>query len=756
MMYPLRHVLAVMLILVVGLPEALAVSSGEKEGREPNRLLSEASPYLRQHAYNPIDWYPWGEEAFRKAREENKPIFLSVGYSTCHWCHVMERESFQDEKIAEILNSSFVSIKVDRERRPDVDETYMLATQLITGRGGWPNTVFMTPELKPFYGGTYFPPDDFKALLIQASGLWTRQQRELENDAHGVAERINTIMTRRVEAAEITPDVLAKAADAIMAEYDLVYGGFGDAPKFPQEPVLLFLLRKAEKDGRNDLLDAAAYTLESILNGGIQDQAGGGFHRYSVDPRWLVPHFEKMLYNQALLTKALVRAYRLTGNERFAAAIRRTLDYVLADMTAPDGGFYSARDADSGEEEGTFYVWNNEQLEQALSADDAAFAETVFGVTLEGNFEGGATVLHFAKPPDKLAKQLGMNRAEFDARVDDIRDKLAKARASREAPLRDEKVVTSWNGMMIMAFAEAAAELDEPRYRDAAVKAGAFMWERLRVDGELKRTYFEGKAELQGQQEDHAFGALGFIALHDLTGDKTWLSHAETLIAEMVKKFRDEEAGDYFMTASANTFSKVKARSDAGTPSGNGAALEAFAKLAQRTSSPDHRINGEALLAAVSGIAVRSPQGNAYSLLAADELLRGGAGPRQFLSKGVIDVRAVYDSATREVSVKVKLADGWHINSNTPLEDFFVPTELSVDGTDDAKIVYPAHETQKLGFHDKDLALYEGDVELKAGLAKMPEKAVTVKLQIQACSDKVCLEPETALLRVPVHGKPAG
>ena len=425
-------------------------------------------------------------------------------------------------------------------------------------------------------------------------------------------------------------------------------------------------------------------------------------------------------------------------------------------MTSPEGGFYSARDADSGEEEGTFYVWNNEQLEQALSKDDAAFAEKVFGVTLKGNFEGGATVLHFAKTPEKLVKELNMEQAEFDARVDDIRAKLTKARAGREAPIRDEKVVTAWNGMMIVAFAEAAAELDEPRYRDAALKAGAFMWEKMHVNGGLKRAYFEGKAALDGQQEDHAFGALAFIALHDLTGDKTWLARAETLISEMVKQFRDEEAGDYFMTASANTFGKAKARSDAGTPSGNSAALEAFAKLAQRSANPDHRINGEALLAAVSGIAVKSPQGNAYALLAADELLRGGAGPRQFLSKGVVDVNAAYNASTREVSVKVKLADGWHINSNTPLEDFFIPTKLSVESSGDAKIVYPAHKTQKLGFHDKELALFDGTVELKAGLAKTPEKAVTLELRVQACSDKICLEPETAQLRVPVHEKPAG
>ena len=750
------HVLAAIFVLLLGLPEAFAVSKGPGEGRKANRLVDAASPYLRQHAYNPIDWYSWGEEAFAKAKKENKPIFLSVGYSTCHWCHVMARESFEDDAIAEVLNSSFIAIKVDRERRPDVDETYMLATQLITGRGGWPNSVFLTPDRKPFFAGTYFPPDPFRKLLTQVSGYWLREGDALRQDAEKLAGTIDTIMTRRVEAEEITPQILKASADKLLQNYDLVYGGFGGAPKFPQESMLLFMLRMAEKDGHKDALDAVSYTLESMLDGGIQDHAAGGFHRYATDAKWLVPHFEKMLYNQALITQALVRTYALTGNERLANGARRALDYVLDDMTSPQGGFYSARDADSEGEEGIFYVWTEEQIEEALGEKDAEFAITAFGITLEGNFESGTTVLHFPGSVEKLAKKLGVNEAEFNVRIDKIRKKLTAVRSKREAPHRDEKVVTAWNGMMIETFARAAETLRDKRYEKAAVNAGAFMWEKMRVDGALKRAFFEGKAELDAQQEDYAFGALGFIALYDLTGDKTWLERAESFIAKMVKDFRDEKAGDYYMTASLNTFGKAKARTDSGIPSGNAAALEAFARLNQRSENPEHKINGEALLAALSGLAVKSPQSNAYSLLAADMLLRGSAGPRQFMSKGVVDARAVLDASSGEVSVTIKLKDGWHINSSTPLEDFFIPTKLSIEGFSDAKITYPDHIIQKLGFQENELALYEGAVELKAKLGKKPDSAVTAILHIQACSDRICLEPETASLTIPIHVKPSG
>ncbi|MFQ5626996.1 MAG: thioredoxin domain-containing protein, partial [Methyloligellaceae bacterium] len=548
------------------------------------------------------------------------------------------------------------------------------------------------------YAGTYFPTDAFRSLLSQVAGLWLRDEVALRRDADKLAEAIDSIMTRRVEAAEITPQALNSAGRALLQNFDMVFGGFGGAPKFPQESTLLFLLRLAEKDGHKDALDAVTYTLDSMLNGGIQDQAGGGFHRYAVDKKWLVPHFEKMLYNQALMTQALVRAYRLTGEARFAAGARRALDYVLDDMTDSQGGFYSARDADSEGEEGVFYVWTPKQLEDALGKDDAAFARTVFGVTPEGNFENNTNVLHLPRPASEQAKQLGMSLSAFNKRLDAVRKRLAQARGKREAPHRDEKIVAAWNGMMIAAFAEGARAFGEKRYEKAALKAAKFMWEKMRARGELKRAWFEGQAALDGQQEDYAFTALGFIALHDLTGAKRWLQRAETLMSEMVKQFRDESSGDYFMTASLNTFGKAKARSDAGTPSGNAAALEAFAKLTRRSANPDHRINGEALLTALSGLALRSPPSNAYTLMAADMLLRGGAGPRQYISNGVIDAHAALGPAPGALSVTIRIADGWHINSNTPLEDFFIPTELSIEVMKGAKITYPAHKKLKHGF----------------------------------------------------------
>ena len=744
----MTRLIATLLTLLIAAPVAFAADDAEKDGRKANRLISEASPYLRQHAYNPVDWYPWGKEAFEKAKKENKPVFLSVGYSTCHWCHVMARESFQNDDIAKILNENFISIKVDRERRPSVDETYMLATELISQRGGWPNTVFMTPDRKPFFGGTYFPPEHFTQLIGQVATLWQTDRGTLESDAHRVSVVISTVMTQRVEAAALTPAALKKISEEILKEHDVFNGGFQTAPKFPQEALLLFLLRLAEVDGDKTAREAALLSLDNMIRGGINDQIGGGFHRYAVDAEWRVPHFEKMLYNQALIPKALVRAYRLSGDERYATAARRTLDYVLADLTDKTGGFYSARDAESDGGEGRFYVWTGETLRKALGLKDALFAETVFGVAEGANFQNGLSVLYLAGSRDELAKKTKLTPEAFSAKLDDVRKRLFEAREARSAPHRDEKIITAWNGMMIAAFAEAADTLNEPRYRDAAIKAGTFLWETMRQPSGLKRAYFEGKVALDARQDDYAYAALGFIGLYDLTGSEDWLNRAEELSHDMVAKFRDDTSGDYYMTAAVETFGRSKARTDGGMPAGNSVALEVFAKLTERSRNPEHRRRGDALLAALSGLGMQSGVSSGYLLMAGDHMARGGIGPDRFLAKGVVRAKGRYDRASGKLVVSLNVADGWHVNADKPLEDFFIPTALKIKDVDTA-ITYPKAERRKLGFHDKELALYEGKVEISAKVSDFDGPTIPAELTLQACSDEICLEPQTVMLTVP-------
>ncbi len=744
------------------LSAAAAVSAADgsaADTRKANRLLHEASPYLRQHAYNPVDWYPWGKEVFERAARENKPILLSIGYSTCHWCHVMARESYENPSIARVLNTHFIAIKVDRERRPHVDETYMLATQIITHQGGWPNNVFLTPDRKPFYAGTYFPPSEFKIILNLIAKLWREENSKIKADADDLARIIAAIMTKRVKAAQLTPRAVDEAANKILKTLDSFNGGFSAAPKFPQAPLLQFLLRLGEKDGNARAMAAVILTLERMLDGGIHDHAGGGFHRYAVDQQWRVPHFEKMLYTQAQLTHVLLGAYRVTGEWRFAHAARRTLDYVLADLTNAEGGFYSARDSDSnGEhgttEEGAFYVWTPDQLRGLLGAEDAKAAELIFGVTAEGNFEG-KTVLHFPQPPRKLAAALNLSGEALAAKINRLRQILATHRAERQAPKRDDKIVTAWNGMMISAFAHAALELEDSRLKEAAVRAAGFIWSRLYGAGGLKRIYFDGHADIDGTQEDYAHLALAFVAIYDLTNDRRWLERAETLTGEMVARFLDKNSGDFFMTASPETIGHAKMRTDSSIPSGNAVALELFAKLAHRSPLHDHRTHGEALLAALSGIALEAPSGSGYALLAGDTLLRGETGPRQFAGKGTVRVSASIERSKGRLTIHLAMAPGWHINAHEPLEDNFVATEVKLEGLRGAIAVYPEAQRRKLGFHQHELALYEGRVDVKVLLPNDLPSSLRAVLKLQACSDEICLEPETVELTVPVNTKPA-
>lgn len=760
---------------------AKAAASEPQPGQTANRLIKESSPYLRQHAYNPVDWYPWGKEAFEKAKRENKPILLSVGYSTCHWCHVMARESYSDKDIAKILNEQFVAIKVDRERRPDVDETYILATEIAAGQAGWPNNVFLTPDLKPFVGGTYFPPDAFKQLLAQISLRWVTDETLLRQEGDRIAGLVHRIMTHRVAAADVTPEALTGIIAKTVALFDKTHGGVAGRQKFPRENLLLFLLDMAEKHGNGDALRAATQTLDAMIQGGIRDQVGGGFHRYTVDPKWVVPHFEKMLYNQAQIGRALVQAYRITSKERYKRAALELFDFVKRDMTATQGGFYSAYDADSkrpdGEtEEGFFYLWTEDELNAALGKSDGAFANRVFGTTFEGNFEGSNILLQ----PKFLAEIALDEKTTIDvvaARLKDIKAKLRVVRAERAAPHRDDKQLTAWNGLMIRALAEGALTFRDKSLKEAALKAATFFWRDMGANeaaapkgqAGLKRYFFDGKASLAATQPDYAMLALGFISVYDATRDKAWLQRAASLAAQMDKLFLDKKTNDYYLTAAGGGFYRPKVLSDGDIPSGSAAAVELYAKLARRELSPEHRAKSEAVLAAISGAAMQQPTAYAYALRAADELLRSETGSERYIARGRVRIRAQLQDDGETIKVAMSIADGWHINAHKPLEDYFIPTVIAPSRQADTKqsltnpvmknaatagsaaelvVTYPKPLEKKLGFNEKPLALYEGDIDLTARLQAAGPVPAQITLTAQTCSDEICLEPETINLAV--------
>jgi uncharacterized protein YyaL (SSP411 family) len=524
-----------------------------RAGRPPNRLAREKSPYLLQHARNPVDWYPWGEPAFDAARREDKPIFLSIGYSTCHWCHVMERESFENDEVAALLNRHFVPIKVDREERPDVDRIYMTAAQAMGVGGGWPLNVFLTPGLEPFFGGTYFPPRSVHGragmieLLPRVAEAWQERRGDLEATGTQVLAALESL--GRPEADAVDAESLTESAvRALASTHDPEYGGFGTAPKFPSTVNLNFLMRWWARDprGHAPARDLALSQLDAMRAGGIHDHLGGGFHRYSTDREWLVSHFEKMLYDQAQLAWAYLEGYQVTGDPRYADAARGIFAYVSRDLVSPGGGFDSAEDADSEGEEGKFYVWRPDEIERELGDDAALFADA-YDVTAGGNFERGASILHEMHDPASLARRFDRPEAEVVRRLADARAKLLAARGRRVRPHRDDKVLTAWNGLMISAYARGARVLDAPELAAAAVRAAEFAWTHLRAaDGRLHRRWREGEAAGPGQLDDHAYLALGLLDLYGATFEPVWIERSASLVETMIERFADPTDGGFF------------------------------------------------------------------------------------------------------------------------------------------------------------------------------------------------------------------
>ncbi len=592
--------------------------------RKPNHLISEKSPYLIEHAYNPVDWYPWGEEAFQKARERDKPIFLSIGYSSCHWCHRQRAESFEDEKIAAILNEYFVSIKVDREERPDVDEVYMKAVQAMTGGGGWPLSVFLTPDLKPFYGGTYFPPvpqhglPAFGQVLNHIAVEWRKNREEMMKNGREISAFLKESYSTKSKGIP-SEEILETGYANLISNYDPEYGGFGGSPKFPLPTYPMFLHRYFYKTKKRLALNSSLRTLDAMAAGGIHDHLAGGFHRYSTDRRWLVPHFEKMLYDNALLVRAYLEAYQLTQNSAYSITARDVLGWIMSEMTDPKGGIYSAQDADTEEGEGVYYTWTPDEIKATLTERESDIIDYFYGVTSKGNFEEGRTILHEENTSEKTAAKFNLNTDELEKLLEEANSKLLQARHRRPRPHTDDKILTSWNGLAISAFAYAYQALGEEVYLNVARNCADFILTHLYKDGRLLRRYRAGDAAIEATLEDYSYLIQGLIDLYEASLDPRWIREAVTLNQQMMNLFWDNTNGGFFFTSKREDLpAEIKEDYDGPTPSGNSVAALTLLRLNEFTGNPELKEKAETIFKVFNEGIEAQPSAHTYMLSALD------------------------------------------------------------------------------------------------------------------------------------------
>ena len=625
------------------------------DARHTNRLIHETSPYLLQHAHNPVDWYPWGDEAFQKAQSENKPVLLSIGYSACHWCHVMEHESFENEKIAALMNDLFVSIKVDREERPDLDEIYMNAVQMLTGRGGWPMTIFLTPEGKPFYGGTYFPPEDrqgmpgFPRVLTGVAQAYREKPQDVEKSVEQILSALKRMSESHDSKAAFCPDAIAESAEQISRAYDSDHGGLGHAPKFPHAGVYELFLRHYHQSKNLRFLEMVTHTLTKMAQGGIYDHLGGGFHRYSVDERWLVPHFEKMLYDNAQLLRIYAQLYCITGNELFKNVTEETADYLLREMLHSEGGFYSTQDADSEGEEGKFFIWSPQEINAILGEEAGEIFARIYDVSDFGNFEG-KNILHPILSLEQASKLFRKDVREIAALVADSKEKLFHEREKRIKPFRDEKIITSWNGLVLSGLAEAINISPKRAYVESANRTVQFIFSKMFRDGHLLHTYKDGKAKLLGYLDDYAFLAVGLLDLYETTFDRTHFECAIELADAMLSEFWDEKDGAFFYTGKSHEqlISRAKPVFDASIPSGNSIATHLLLRLYHLTGREDYLKRAEAVLRTYYDVMMSQPFGFAHMLCALDLYSRK---PKEIVVIGTRDDTNVAELVNRIHSV---------------------------------------------------------------------------------------------------------
>jgi hypothetical protein len=621
------------------------------DAKHTNRLIHETSPYLLQHAHNPVDWYPWGEEAFQKAKSENKPILLSIGYSACHWCHVMERESFENEKIAALMNELFVNIKVDREERPDLDEIYMNAVQLLTGRGGWPMTVFLTPERKPFYGGTYFPPEDrqgmpgFPRILMGVAQAYRERPADVEKSVAEILAVLHRMSDGQDAAKTFSETVIGASCEKISRAYDPVHGGLGQAPKFPNAGVYELFLRYSHRSKDNRYLDMVVHTLTQMAQGGIYDHLGGGFHRYSVDAKWLVPHFEKMLYDNAQLVRIYAQAYRITRDPLFKSVVDETAGYLLREMLHPEGGFYSTQDADSEGEEGKFFVWTPEEINRLLGEEDSEIFCRMYDVTEEGNFDE-KSILHMILTVEQASKFFRREQSEIEALVRRAKEKLFGEREKRVKPFRDEKIIAAWNGLALSGLAEAIKISENSAWVEAARRTLDFIFTKMFRDGFLLHTCKDGQAKLLGYLDDYAFVGAGLLDLYEAIFDRTALERAVELADIMLREFRDERGG-FFYTGKSHEqlISRTRPVFDASIPSGNAMAAQFLLRLGCITGKSEYSEGSEAALRSYYTAMESQPFGFAHLLCALDFYLSK--------PKEIVVVGRTGDSQTKELLKKI-------------------------------------------------------------------------------------------------------
>ena len=748
----------------VGANEA-ALKNPDGSWKWTNRLVHETSPYLLLHAHNPVDWYPWGDEAIELAKKENKLIFLSVGYATCYWCHVMERKVFSNPEIAEMMNENFINIKIDREERPDLDEIYMTATQLLIQRGGWPNSVFLTPDLKPFYAGTYFPPTDmpnrpgFPTILDAVHEAWVTREAEVIESATQISNTIEMATSRgftALNARALDRSLTTSALDYLRAAYSNAYGGFGTAPKFPSPANLEFLISEYERNsglqtpptGNEALLKKVTRTLDMMAYGGMYDQIGGGFHRYSVDAKWLIPHFEKMLYDNAQLAKVYLQAYQLTQAPRYRRIAEEIFGFIFREMTAPEGGFYSALDAETDAEEGKYYVWTQDEIRKVLGKKAAESFNDIYGVDKGPNFEG-KSVLYVPEG------------SEAEGSVKDLataREKLLNARTEREYPLLDTKIIVNWNGLMIDALAYGYHVLGEARYLAAASQAAEFIFNTMRKpDGELWHTYTAGVVKQDAYLDDYAFFVRGLLTLYQATDEERWLDSAKTLTDRMLQQFWDDKNGGFFYTKAdaKHLIVRTKKPYDSAIPSGNAVAVKNLLAL-----GADYRHYAEKTLRTFAESMAQSPSSFMYMHFALNDYLTS-AEDLEPSSDAVVAATAKVKGKSDEVfnvELQLKIAAGWHINANPAGQDYLIPTTVELDANAPVEIVdiaYPKGRSMRFEFSDELLNVYEENLTIPLRLKQKPDvqrkknAPITLKLTYQPCNDTECLFPAT--LDVPLR-----